>query len=251
MINLKQKLASGEPVLGTFLKTPSPMLCEVITQTDIDMICLDAEHSPFDRTTLDHCIFALRAGGMPSVVRVPALAAEHFLNALDCGATGIVAPHVITAEDAHLAAAQSHFGQGRGFAGSTRAAGYTSKSMATHMKDSQSDTVVIAQIEDKEALDHLDDIFATAGIDCFFIGRSDLTISLGYDDPSHPDVVSVVEAICAKGKEANVRLGTFTANIEEIPSWRVQNVSLFILASDHNFILQGARSFSEKVRSYF
>ncbi len=81
MINLKQKLASGEPVLGTFFKTPSPMLCEVITQTDIDMICLDAEHSPFDRTTLDHCIFALRAGGMPSVVRVPALATEHFLNA--------------------------------------------------------------------------------------------------------------------------------------------------------------------------
>lgn len=251
MTNLKQKLASGEPVLGTFFKTPSPMLCEVITQTDIDMVCLDAEHSPFDRLTLDQCIFALRAGGLPSVVRVPALAAEHILNALDCGATGIVAPHVITAEDAHLAATQSHFGQARGFAGSTRAAGYTGKSMATHMKDSQHDTVVIAQIEDKEALDNLDDIFATPGIDCFFIGRSDLTVSLGYDDPSHPDVVSAVEAICAKGKEANVRLGTFTANIEEIPLWRAQNVSLFILASDHSFMLQGARSFSKKVRSYF
>ena len=81
-----------------------------------------------------------------------------------------------------------------------RAAGYTSKSMAKHMKDSQHDTVVIAQIEDKEALDNLDDIFATPGIDCFFIRRSDLTVSLGYDDPSHPDVVSAVEAICAKGK---------------------------------------------------
>ena len=238
-------------MLGTFFKTPSPMLCEVISQTDIDMVCLDAEHSPFDRLTLDQCIFALRAGGMPSVVRVQALEAEHILNALDCGATGIVAPHIITAEDAHLAATRSQFGQGRGFAGSTRAAGYTSKSIAAHMKHSQNETVVIAQIEDKEALDNLEDIFATPGIDCFFIGRSDLTVSLGYNDPSHPEVVSAVEAICAKGKEANVRLGTFTANIEEIPSWRAQNVSLFILASDHSFMLQGARTFSEKVRAYF
>ena len=98
---------------------------------------------------------------------------------------------------------------------------------------------------------NLEDIFATPGIDCFFIGRSDLTVSLGYNDPSHPDVVSAVEAICAKGKEANLRLGTFTANIEERPSWRAQHVSLFILASDHGFMLQGARTFSEKVRAYF
>ena len=123
--------------------------------------------------------------------------------------------------------------------------------MVAHRKCSRDESVVIAQREDKEALDNLEDIFATPGIDCFFIGRSDLTVSLGYNDPSHPDVVSAVEAICAKGKEANVRLGTFTANIEEIPSWRAQNVSLFILASDHGFMLQGARTFSEKVRAYF
>ena len=92
-MSLKQRLAAGEPLLGTFFKTPSPMLCEVIAQTDIDFVCLDAEHSPFDRLTLDQGVFALRAGNMPGVVRVPALSGEPILNALDCGATGVVVPH--------------------------------------------------------------------------------------------------------------------------------------------------------------
>ena len=250
-MSLKQRLAAGEPLLGTFFKTPSPMLCEVIAQTDIDFVCLDAEHSPFDRLTLDQCLFALRAGNMPGVVRVPALSGEPILNALDCGATGVVVPHVITADDAGFAARSAQFGQGRGFAGSTRAAGYMSKNMATHLSNSAAETVVIAQIEDKEALDNLDAIFATPGIDCFFIGRSDLTVSLGYDNPGHADVVATVEAICDKAKAADVRVGMFTANIEEIPSWREKGVSLFILSSDHSFMLQGAQAFSQKVRTLF
>ena len=249
--NLKQRLAAGVPLLGTFFKTPSPMLCEVITQTDIDLVCLDAEHSPFDRMTLDQCLFALRAGNMPAVVRVPALTGEHILNALDCGAVGVVAPHIVTGEDAVLAARSAQFGQGRGFAGSTRAAGYMSKNMPTHLSDSAAETIVIAQIEDKEALDNLDAIFATPGIDCFFIGRSDMTVSLGYDNPGHADVVAAVNAICEKAEAANVRIGMFTANIDEIPSWRKMGVSLFILSSDHSFMLQGAQVFSQKVRALF
>ncbi len=250
-MSLKQRLGAGKPLLGTFFKTPSPMLCEVIAQTDIDFVCLDAEHSPFDRIILDQCLFALRAGNMPAVVRVPALSGEHVLNALDCGATGVVVPHVITAEDAGFAARSAQFGQGRGFAGSTRAAGYMSKNMATHLSDSAAETVVIAQIEDKEAMDNLDAIFATPGIDCFFIGRSDLTVSLGYDNPGHADLVATVEAICDKGKAADVRVGMFTANIDEIPSWREKGVSLFILSSDHSFMLQGAQAFTKKVRTLF
>ena len=126
-----------------------------------------------------------------------------------------------------------------------------SKNMATHLSDSAAETVVIAQIEDKEALDNLDAIFATPGIDCFFIGRSDLTVSLGYDNPGHADVVAAVEAICDKAKAAGVRVGMFTANIDEIPSWREKGVSLFILSSDHSFMLQGAQAFSQKVRTLF
>ena len=85
--SLKNRIAAREQLLGSFVKTPSPMLCEVLGKSALDLLCLDAEHSPFDRLVQDQCLHALRSEGMPSLVRVPSAAPEHVLNALDCGAT--------------------------------------------------------------------------------------------------------------------------------------------------------------------
>ena len=47
--HLKTRLHGREPLVGTWLKTPSPMVCEVLGATELDLVCIDAEHSPFDR----------------------------------------------------------------------------------------------------------------------------------------------------------------------------------------------------------
>ena len=250
-MSLKQKLRDQTPLVGTFLKTPSAMLCEVLGRSDLDLICLDAEHSPFDRGDINDCVLALQHVGKPSLVRVPANRPEHILNALDCGATGVLVPHVITGEDAESLAGNAHFGTGRGYAGSTRAAGYGARNMAEHKARSAEETVVIAQIEDAEALDNLDAIFAASTIDAFFIGRADLSVSLGADGPNDPRVIEAVEAICAKGREAGVTIGMFTGNLDELPKWRAAGASLFLLGSDHGFMLTGAAHMTAQVRSHF
>ncbi|GMG87938.1 HpcH/HpaI aldolase family protein [Biformimicrobium ophioploci] len=245
---LKKSVNAGELLVGTFQKTPSSMVSEVLGSTGLDMVCLDAEHSPFDRAQLDQCIFALRAMDMPSLVRVPSAAPEHLLNALDCGATGVVVPHVVSAEMAKTVAAHSHFGAGgRGYAGSTRAAAYTRKAMPAHLADSAAQTVVIAQIEDVEALDQIDEIAAVDGIDCLFVGRIDLTVALGAASPKDPVVVEAVERICAAGKKAGRCVGMFVGDLDEIPHWREQGASLFLLSSDHTFMQQGAASLAARV----
>ena len=94
-MSLKQRLRDQEPLIGTFLKTPSAMVCEVFGRSDLDLICLDAEHSAFDRRDINDCVLALQQVGTPSLVRVPANRPEYILNALDCGATGVLVPHVI------------------------------------------------------------------------------------------------------------------------------------------------------------
>ena len=250
-MSLKQKLRDQMPLIGTFLKTPSAMICEVLGRSDLDVICLDAEHSPFDRGDINDCVLALRHVGKPSLVRVPANRPEHILNALDCGATGVLVPHVITGEDAEALAGNAHFGTGRGYAGSSRAAGYGARSMAEHKARSAEETVVIAQIEDADALNNLDAIFAASTIDAFFIGRADLSVSLGADGPNDPQVIEAVEAICAKGSEAGVTVGMFTGNLDELPKWRASGASLFLLGSDHGFMLSGAAQMTAQVRSHF
>ncbi|MCR9225615.1 MAG: aldolase/citrate lyase family protein [Hyphomonas sp.] len=250
-MSLKQKLRDQTPLIGTFLKTPSAMICEVLGRTDLDLVCLDAEHSPFDRCDINDCVLALRHVGKPSLVRIPANRPEHILNALDCGATGVLVPHVITGEDAEALAGSAHFGTGRGYAGSSRAAGYGARSMAEHKARSAEETVVIAQIEDADALDNLDAIFAASTIDAFFIGRADLSVSLGADGPNDPEVIEAVEEICTRGSEAGITIGMFTGNLDELPKWRAAGASLFLLGSDHGFMLTGAAQMTAQVRSHF
>ena len=248
--NFKHRLLNKELLIGTFIKTPSPMLCEVLADTALDVVCLDAEHSPFDRLVQDQCLFALREQQMATVVRVPSSSSEYILNALDCGAIGVVIPHVKTAELAASVAASAHFGVGgRGYAGSTRAAGYATKKMTDHLHDSANQTAVIAQIEDVEALDVIDDIAAVDGIDCLFIGMIDLTVVLGAASSKEPEVIAAAEKICVAASAVDRRLGIFVPSIADIPFWQERGVSLFLLASDHAFLRQGAANLMADVHA--
>ncbi len=246
----RDRLRNREQLVGTWVKTPAPVVCELLGRTNLDVLCLDAEHAPFDRLSLDQCVHALRGEEMPCLIRVPSARNEHILNALDCGATGVVIPHVTNGDVAAAVAVASHFGAGgRGYAGSTRAAGYTTKPMNEHLRDSANESTVIAQIEDIEALDHLDDIAAVDGIDCLFIGRIDLTVALGADSPRAPRVIEAVEDICSAGRAAGRAVGMFLSDPAEIPHWREKGASLFLLSSDHSFLLQGANSLAASFHS--
>ncbi len=247
--SFRQHLLAKKLLLGTFVKTPSPVITEVLGLTELNAICLDAEHAPFGRVELDACVQTLRAADMPSLVRIAGTAHEKILQALDYGATGIIVPHVRTAEQAKEIARVAHFGEGgRGYAGSTRAAGFTTKSMHDHLTDSRNETTVIAQIEDPEAVDAIDEICKIDGIDCLFIGRIDLTVALNAKSPNDDKVIKAVEKVCRAGRSANKTVGMYVSNINEARHWIEQGTSLFMLASDHNFILNGAASLVEKFK---
>jgi len=239
--SFKDRLAARELLVGTFVKTPSPIVVEVLGLTGMDCLCLDAEHSPFDRSAIDLCIMAARAAGMDVLVRVPSSTPEHILNALDCGATGVVLPHIRSADEARAAVAASHYGHGgRGYAGSSRAAGYTTVPMAAHKAASTGRTVVIAQIEDPEAVDAIDEIAQVAGIDALFVGRVDLTVAYGTENQDDFRVIAAVDAICAAGVRHGVPVGMFLARVADVPHWRNKGASLFLLGSDHGFMIAGA-----------
>ncbi len=238
---LKQHLAAGEFLLGTFLKTPAPILVEVLATCGLDLLCLDAEHAPFDRGAIDGCIFAARACGLPAIVRTPTAAAEHILSALDCGADGVLLPHIRSAAEAVAAvAAATYRPGGRGYAGSSRAARYALASMAEHRAASAARTTVIAQIEDVEALAELDAIAGTPGVDALFVGRIDLTVALDAASPDAPEVIDAVDRIIAAGKEAGVPVGMFVPRNEDVAAWRAKGATLFLQGSDHAFMRAGA-----------
>ncbi len=247
-MTLRERLHARDLLTGTWIKTPHPHVIEVLSLSPLDLIVLDAEHAPFDRASLDLCIMAARAGGKPVLVRPASSAHEHILNALDCGADGVIVPHVRSADEAREIVRACHYVPGgRGFAGSSRAAGYTTLGMAKH-RERAKDVTVIAQIEDVEAVEAIGEIAAVDGIDALFIGRADLTISYAAVSPDDAVVVAAVDRICAAGKAAGRTVGMFLGRVGDVPEWRAKGASLFVLQSDQDFLLKGAAELATAIK---
>ena len=239
--SLRAKLARGDRLIGTWIKTPAPIVVEVLADTELDLVILDAEHAPFSRFELDACVFAAKSSEMDVLVRVPTAQPHHVLQALDTGATGVLVPHVRTAEEAVNVSRSARFGPGgRGYAGSTRAAGYGTKPMEVHKADSDSRTVVVVQLEDAEAVAHAGEIAAIDGIDGIFIGTVDLSVSLGAPGPGAPAVLEAVAEITRAACEEGCPVGVFANSAEQVGYFAEIGVTLFLMQSDHAFLRSGA-----------
>ena len=242
MTTLKSRLANQERLIGTFVKTPAYELIEVLAKSGLDFICLDAEHAPFDRARLDACLAVANALDFPVLVRVSSDNPSEILNALDCGATGIVVPHVANVEKAQSIARAAHFGHGgRGYAGSTRFAGYATQKMPEILARGGANTVVVAQIEEPEGVDAAAAIAAVDGIDALFVGPADLAVCFGETDMNADKVRDAMARTGHAAKSAGKPLMTFAANADAADALSKLGVSVFFVGSEHAFMLTGAR----------
>jgi staphyloferrin B biosynthesis citrate synthase len=233
----RARLHAGQTLVGTFLKTPTGHGVEIIGDAGFDFVVIDQEHAPFDRSSTDVALAIACARDLPALVRVAG--PETILSVLDGGAAGILMPHVASAEQARTVAAACRYRGGRGFATSTRAGRYTATPTWEHIDRADTQTVVIAQIEDVVALPHVDAIAAVEGIDSLFIGRGDLTAAFG-DRASDRSVRDASDTIATAARQAGKALSVFTGSASEAAYLSGLGASLFILSSDQGFLRQGA-----------
>ena len=112
--------------------------------------------------------------------------------------------------------------------------------MAEHIETLDSQTLAIAMIEDPEALDVIDEIAATDGLDGVFIGRGDLTVSLGAPNNRAPVVKDAVDRILAAMKKANKPAIVMVSGIEEAREFHAAGVKSFIVSSDQGLMRKAA-----------
>jgi 2-keto-3-deoxy-L-rhamnonate aldolase RhmA len=236
----KAELAAGRPLLGTFVKTPHATVVEILGAMGLDFLVLDGEHSPFDRAATDACLLAARAAGVAMLVRVPDHSPSTILGVLDCGAAGVVVPHVTTREQAvALADAVRYVPGGRGIAGTTRAGQYGLRPLAEHRRAAIAEVSLICQIEDREGVENHAAIAAVDGVDGLFVGRADLSLSYGRDDFSSPEIDAIAaEVLAAKGAAT----GLYCAPGEDLARFAAHGASFVVSGSDHTFLIGGARA---------
>lgn len=238
--DFRARMLAGDMLAGTFLKTPAYELIEVLAGSGLDFLCLDAEHAPFDRARMDMCLAMGRALDFPILVRPGAATPQDILQALDAGAVGIVAPHIDTPAKAAQLVRASHFGLGgRGYAGSTRWAGFATRKMG-EVLDQDAQTVLIAQIEEPAGVDAADNIAATPGIDGLFLGPADLSVGYGKRDQNSEELQSAF-ARCGKAAKANGKaFMTFVGNATQAESLAHHGLTMFFIASEHSWMRSGA-----------
>lgn len=239
--NLKTRMSNGDIMTGTFVKTPSYELVEVLAKSQLDFIALDAEHVAFDRGRLDMCLAVARALDFPSLVRVPNSEPSQILNALDSGATGVIVPHIDSVEKARTVIKSCRFGHGgRGYAGSTRWAGFATRPMTDVLKQSESETVVVLQIEEPEGVDAIEEIAALEGLDGIFVGPADLAVCYGTTDQNAPIIRNAMEKVGKAAKSNGRTMMTFAPNGETSEELHKLGVTMFYIGSDHSFMLKSA-----------
>ena len=246
----KSRVVSRELMVGTFLKTPHYVMIEVFAQSGFDFLCLDAEHAPFDRRAIDECMAVSRALDFPVLVRVGDTSHREILSAIDCGAVGIVAPHIETLSQAEELAKAARFGLGgRGYAGSTRWAGYATKKMPDLLAQSQDETVVIAQIEEPAAVEIADSIARTEGIDGLFAGPADLSVGMGYKNQDSNELKAALKKVGVAAKENGKGYASFIGDADQAKSWAEDyGVNMFFVGSEHSFMRNKANEISLRVK---
>jgi len=248
--DFRDKLMSGAPVAGTFLKTPAYQLVEVLAGSGLDCLCLDAEHAPFDRASLDACIAVGRALDFPILVRPGDGSPREVLQALDYGAAGIIAPHIDSVEKAEALARSARFGlNGRGYAGSTRWAGYGTRAMG-EVLDASAETIVIAQIEEPAGVDAAEGIAAVPGIDGLFLGPADLSVGYGHRSQASDDLTRAFDTVGTACRTHGKHYMTFVASpAQAAERLAAHGVTGFMLASEHSWMRAGAVAAADGVHA--
>ncbi|WP_226345813.1 HpcH/HpaI aldolase family protein [Agilicoccus flavus] len=205
-LDLAARVRAGERLVGALVRLPCEEIVEMLAVAGHDFVLLDCEHGPADVTVLRAHIALAQVHGVEVVVRVGEGERALILRALDAGASGILAPHVDTPEQARDLVAACHYpplGE-RGFATYGRAGGYGNVSAADHKARYARGTLVLAMPESPASAANADAIMAVDGLDGYMIGVADLAASSGPGDPTPEESCRRIHAAGRAGGKARL-----------------------------------------------
>ena len=206
---IREKWASGSPVLNGWLSVPNAFTAEVMADQGYDSLTVDIQHGLHDYASAVAAFQAMRASGVVPMARVPWLDAGWIMKVLDAGAYGVICPMINNrAEAAELARHCRYPPRGERSFGPTRALYSAGSDYAEKAND---EIIVFAMIETADGVRNAAEICETDGIDGIYIGPSDLT--LGYTngrlpagfDREETEMIEVIKNILAAAKVAGIR----------------------------------------------
>jgi len=248
-------LSRGEVPLGIFVGLGDPSIVEILGHAGFDFCVIDTEHPALDFGDVQNLVRAAEVVGITPLVRVSENNAKQILRILETGAAGIMVPHIRDADDAERAVrAVKYLPRGaRSLHGAVRAARYGTVPLDEHLTTSNESTIVIVQIEEREAVDRVEEIARVPNLDSLFVGPVDLSASFGVPGKlQHPEVTGSMDRIVRATREAGLRAGRVMARLDETETLLQAGIDYIVFSTDTGLLLNCCRSaatyFRERTR---
>ncbi len=240
----------GRAAILGWVHIPSLLAVETLARCGYDGLVIDLQHGEADLASAMPLLPAILAAGIEPLVRMQANDAGDIGRMLDFGAYGVIAPLINNAEDAGRFAGALHYPpQGVRSFGPRRP---PMRHGSDYFAQASQTIVSLAMVETREALDNLDAIIGTAGLDGIFIGPADLSVALGKPpraDTEDADVLSAIRHIIARCKAGGRKVGIFCNDGSYGRRMIAEGCDLVSLAPDLTLMTAAARASVQAARA--
>lgn len=190
---LKRLWQEDKLALNAWLTIPSAWSAEAIAHAGFDAVTIDMQHGLMDYQTALAMLQAISTTTVVPLARVPWNDPTPIARLLDAGAYGLVCPMVNTRAEAEAFVRACRYPPaGDRSYGPIRATIYAGED---YFLSANQTVLTLATIETKQALENIEDIAATPGLDGLYVGSVDLSISLGLTEKTNLNSVPLQEAL--------------------------------------------------------
>ena len=231
-MTLRERLAAGETLVGTFAKLAGPDPAGVLAGAGFDFAIVDREHSQLSDDDARTLVRAMRAAGLPALVRVPTLDRGEVNRLLEAGAAGIQLSTTRSAAQARGLRQAVRYAPGgaRSISLAHAQAGYGALGLADYLaaSDGSQAPLAVVQLETATTDDPPAEILS-AGADVAFVGSTDLLVDVGLDADAASDRTA---AIVAAAREAGVPWGGFAGDAAAAQRMAADGARYVVVSSD-------------------
>ena len=244
---IKQKLKNNEPVFGIMIKEARNVnIAEILEIAGFDYFVIDMEHAFYDMSDISSLLQFARRTEITSVVRIPRLDYAYVAKTLDMGAEGIWVPHLDTVEQAKALVSYGKYppegSRGAAIPVFRQKERQEFKEAADYFRAVNDETLLIAQMESREAIGNVEAITAVEGIDVAMMGTQDLSLDMGFAGRGQcPEMRAAVQKVvdaCRKNGKAS---GNHIPGIDDLRYWIGQGMRMITYSYETNLIIEKGR----------
>ncbi len=241
---VRARLEAGLPVIGATITTNSIEAAAHAASLGFHFLWCEMEHSPLSLETLRGIVLATRGSSTAIFARVPVVELWTAKRVLDQGVSGVIFPFTSTPELAQRAAAACRYPPA-GMRGSGPGLATATWPDPTNYHDSaDANVLTIAVIEQIHAVENIDAIAATPGVDVLFIGTSDLSFSLGLRGrQDEPALQQAIDTVAAAAKRHGKFLGRPAATPQQVTAFSERGFQFFQSLTELGLMRLGARQY--------